>query len=304
MHVCMYACNCVDCNLRDVVLYDSIDVELHIIHAVSFCLRACTISDRIFGTMAVYFRSLLRRAHGAGGLVFCCSASTALVGMQVEKVDIPRNPPSFMLPSKPDDCIFFCGHREGPYRQFSNWFAENTLPTKGHWSPLGRWSWCAEQSFIIAKAEFFGAKDTVDKLAVITPSDDPVVAKKHAAEMKNLGRTGIPLFDAVAWDAVCFEAMTKVLLCKFGQSDELQQQLIDTGDLFIVEAAHYDSKWGIGLRHLDTKTGRGAVAVDGSWNIPPKSWPSNGNLLGRSLMVTRSILQHKVHLCKYMELAQ
>lgn len=241
--------------------------------------------------------------HGAA---LCAGVATTALCLQghLHHDKLPRTPPAFRLPATPKECVFFCAHRTGPHAQFSNWFPENTLEAKGHWSPLGSWCWCSEQSFIEAKAHFFGAPDTVAKLVAIDASDDPQISKHRAAEIKQLGRTGIAAFDAAEWDDACFEIMTKTLLAKFEQHESLQRLLLDTGEAYIVESAHYDAKWGIGLRHFASEAGPGAVAADGSWSVRPECWPSDGNLLGRALMATRSILRQRMLLCEYARLSQ
>ena len=123
---------------------------------------------------------------------------------------------------------------------------------------------------------------------------DSVVAKKLAGRAKQVGRTLIPSFNEDKWKEVSFFFMARVLLQKVRQHPELRAQLLATEDAYIAEAAHYDKIWGIGLRWFAEDGNQGALqmSAEGSveWNVPPAEWPSNGNLLGRALMLVRYIL--------------
>ena len=213
---------------------------------------------------------------------------------------IPPAAPVYPLPASPNHYVFFCGHREGEHKEFSNWFDESSLAAGGHWASTGYRVWCAELSFMIEKALFFGAHDTVQRLIDVQPHLDAVVCKERAAQIKALGRTGIQNFDAAAWDAASFPAMARTILAKFSQHPALAGKLLATGDAYIAEAAHYDKIWGIGVRAFDGPAGAGALTRDErgelAWSVPPSLWPEDGNRLGRALMLVRDTLRDRAFL--------
>ena len=148
---------------------------------------------------------------------------------------------------------------------------------------------------MLEKAKRFDAVDTLWKLLAVRFDEDVGVCKERARELKRLGRDGVPGFDADVWMAERFSAMLRCVLAKFSQHEGLRRRLLSTGDLYIAESAHYDRVWGIGLDALDGPSRKGAMrrAEDGAleWSVGPASWPVDGNLLGKALMVTRDWLR-------------
>ena len=249
------------------------------------CARVCS---------SVWVRQASRSSLVGFASLGGVAALASHIAAELDTDRVPNVAPAYPLPLTPADCRFFCQHRRGDHRGFSNWFDESVLPARGHWSPSGAWTWCSEISFILAKAHYFGATEAVKRLEQLESNQDPLVAKQRAAEAKHIGRTMIPTFDAAEWDRVSFYFMVKALLRKFRQHDELRAELLATEGLYLAEAAHYDSVWGIGLRAVAEDDKPGAVCRDAcgalGWATPPAAWPTDGNRLGRALMLVREIL--------------
>lgn len=55
------------------------------------------------------------------------------------------------------------------------------------------------------------------------------------------------------WDLVCEELVFRGQLAKYKQNADRLQYLLDTGDRIIVEGAHYDRVWGVGLAYDDPR---------------------------------------------------
>ena len=203
--------------------------------------------------------------------------------------------PASLKQCEPEDFIFFCAHKEGaPYRTFSNWYDESELKNGGHYGLGGQFFWCAEQEFIAAKMLHREAKDGFTKVMEVKPSADEEECKKRAALLKKLGREAVPNFDLEGWTAASPDAMLLAVRHEFKGNPELAALLLSTGDKIIVEAAHYDKIWGIGLDTWDGKN-RGALrrvpCGKIEWAVPPEQWPKNGNGLGKTLMQVRCELQ-------------
>jgi len=84
-------------------------------------------------------------------------------------------------------------------------------------------------------------------------------------------------FAADAWDPQAREIVFRGNLAKFGQAENLRTYLLATGDLTLVERAHYDPVWGVGL----------------AWDDPQIVDPANRqgiNWLGEALMRVRTTL--------------
>ncbi len=182
---------------------------------------------------------------------------------------------------EPEDFIFFCAHKEGaPYRTFSNWHDESELQNGGRYGLGGQFFWCAEQEFIAAKMLHHEANDGFIQVMAVKPSADEKECKQRTALLKKLGREAIPNFDREGWMAASSDAMLLAVRHKFKGNPELAALLLETGDEIIVEAAHYDRIWGIGLDTWDGKS-RGALrrapCGEIEWAVPPEQWPKNGN---------------------------
>lgn len=145
--------------------------------------------------------------------------------------------------------LFFWGD-ESP---FSNWY------------PIGDYSNTSEHFFMTKKAEFFGDFEAV---ASIKAANHPRLAKKIGRQIKK--------FDQKLWDKAKLAAMIQALMWKWGQCEQFRRALLESGKLTIVEASPYDRIWGIGF------TEQNAL-------IPANRANWGENLLGKSLMITRSI---------------
>ena len=100
--------------------------------------------------------------------------------------------------------------------------------------------------------------------AQILEATDPKTVKRLGREIHN--------FTDDLWNAHRLEIVTRGNMLKFGQDQDLLQQLLDTGDKVLVEASPLDKIWGIGKgkeKALDNRS---------SWGL---------NLLGLALMDVR-----------------
>jgi len=145
-------------------------------------------------------------------------------------------------------------------------------------SPLSNWHKCkfevdgrqftsSEQYMMYAKAMIFNDIVTAQK---ILATNDPKKQKALGREVKN--------FNEGIWDQYKAQIVLEGILEKFTQNVDLQEILLATGDLEIVEASPYDRIWGIGL------------AADHPDATNPKKWQGQ-NLLGLILKDVREFLK-------------
>ncbi len=118
--------------------------------------------------------------------------------------------------------------------EFSQWFPSDFTDA------AGRKFNCAEQYMMFRKAELFGDADSAEKILKATTPD----------EQKALGR-GVKGFDKDIWDAKAQSIVYDGNYLKFTQNPHLFEVLMATKGKELVEAAHYDPIWGIGLRADD-----------------------------------------------------
>ncbi|KAI6191048.1 hypothetical protein M3Y97_00185400 [Aphelenchoides bicaudatus] len=126
-----------------------------------------------------------------------------------------------------------------------------------------------EQYYFYRKAEIFGDRTAAQKLLRET---DPMKAKVIGQNVKN--------FDKQKWDEVSYTIMKRAIFEKFKQHRSLKNMLLSTGNGILVEAAPYDTRWGVGLKQTDPRIGN------------MQNWRGT-NLLGKALMEVRTGLQHK-----------
>lgn len=126
---------------------------------------------------------------------------------------------------------------------------------------------CAEQYMMFKKAVFFTDEITAEK----------IIASSNPSEIKKLGRE-VRSFDEKLWDLVKTDIVYDGNLLKFSQNTSLKHLLLQTGDLYLVEASPNDRIWGNGLSIADTRT------------TPMGLWPGR-NLLGNILMNIRGVLE-------------
>lgn len=120
------------------------------------------------------------------------------------------------------------------------------------------------------KAMFFKDTETAQK----------ILNEKVPFKQKKLGRD-VKGFNKAVWDANCVKYMTIACTLKFMQNPVLRQQLLDTGDMVIVEASPKDDIWGIGLGEDDPRA------------VIPSQWLGQ-NLLGQVLMSVRARLRREL----------
>lgn len=149
--------------------------------------------------------------------------------------------------------IFFCSHKHGDYKEFSNWYPVNYMNFTS-----------SEKHFMYLKAIHFNDKETAEK---ILECDDPEEIKKLGRQIKN--------FSQEEWDKVKEYIMYLALYYKFTLNANLKKLLLSTGNKIIVEAADYDRIWGIGYAEENALN-----------NI--NDWGQN--LLGKALMKLRKEL--------------
>lgn len=103
-----------------------------------------------------------------------------------------------------------------------------------------------------------------------------ILKETNPREQKNWGRK-IQNFDKAIWDANCLSIVYKGNLAKFTQNEKLKEELLGTGDRFLVEASPLDKIWGIGMAEYDE-------GVDN-----PLNWKGL-NLLGQVLTLVKNQL--------------
>lgn len=152
--------------------------------------------------------------------------------------------------------------------EFSQWY-----PSKFK-DDIGREFTCCEQWMMYCKAERFDEPDIMEK---ILATNDPKEMKKLGREIKN--------FDKEIWDKLAYDIVVIGNIMKFAQNPELWEILKKTEGKILVEAADYDSIWGIGLKAED------------AINLSEQDWKGL-NKLGKALMETRNFLNNMPMLIK------
>lgn len=153
----------------------------------------------------------------------------------------------------------------GPFSQwhYSDFHANNFIVGINRWcGRLYKYN-CCEQYMMQNKALLMQDGESARKIMNETSA---TMIKQYGREIKN--------FDQELWDSVKFQLVVEGNYWKFCQSKEMQDYLSSTGDRILVEAAHYDSIWGVGLRETDD-----AILDEANWK--------GQNLLGKALMIVR-----------------
>ncbi len=95
--------------------------------------------------------------------------------------------------------------------------------------------------------------------------------------IKALGRKVKP-FNEALWQKACEAVVTAGAVAKFSATERMRKEILDTGELILVEGSPVDRIWGVGI----------------SWRSPeiedPKNWRGK-NLLGKCLMEARKVIQ-------------
>ena len=214
-----------------------------------------------------------------------------------------------------DDYLFFCSeHPTADAHYMSNWFNHHYLREGPYMGVSSMRFWCSEQELMLEKLSFCANKElaAVQKEQIMTTTPTPVIPvgeedweavweRNHAlaANMKHACRLQELKLDIAAWDARKGEIMLNIVKNKFSQPS-LAALLKQTGDKIIVEAAHYDADFGVGLQSaVHRPRGKAEFAhksileLDDNgeeiWKIPPGDlWGKN--LLGHALMQARAQL--------------
>ena len=126
----------------------------------------------------------------------------------------------------------------------------------------------AEQYIMYRKCQIFG--DTASATAVLA-TDDP--AQQQVIGKKASG------FNATLWDGLKQAIAFRGLMAKFSQNEDLKKQLLDTGDVYLVECAHSDIIWACGIR------------VNEKERFDISKWRGQ-NILGFTLMEVRDALRN------------
>ena len=172
----------------------------------------------------------------------------------------PRKPTeSLTISGKTVDAIFFHKTTE-PNGFLCNWYP----------SPFtmdGITFNCVEQYMMYQKAVIF--RDSTTATAILAASDP--------STQKKLGRS-VSGYDHNVWAGMRQMVVLRGLMAKFGQNERLKDQLLATGDAYLVEASKHDRNWGIGVDLKDD------ARKDAS------NWQGS-NLLGFALMEVRRMIR-------------
>ena len=166
----------------------------------------------------------------------------------------------FEIP-EPDENVVCFYHEYEVNGCFSNWYRSEFDYAGKHFNSV-------EQFMMYHKVIMFHQYELAQK---ILASDNP-------SEIKKLGRTHFPEFDAALWEKNCYAIVKRGVRAKFEQNDSILKKLLDTEEKILAECSLADTKWGIGL------------SIDDPDCYHPSQW--NGkNYLGRILMEVRDDLR-------------
>ena len=173
----------------------------------------------------------------------------------------PEGKPAEQLQIGPNsyDAVFF--HKtDEPFGFLSNWYPSTFLIDGIRYTS-------AEQYIMYQKCKLLG--DDASAQAILDNDD---VAAQQA-----IGRNAKGYINAV-WSGARQIIAFRGLMAKFSQNEDLKQQLLDTGNAYLVECARSDKVWACG-RGLDDRRRSNADTWDGQ------------NILGFALMEVRSRLK-------------
>lgn len=134
---------------------------------------------------------------------------------------------------------------------------------------------CCEQFMMAGKAHLFGDHDTLSEIMAVQPVpgarfyDVPDAQKKLGRKVKG--------FVPAIWEAHDVTIVTAGNMAKFQQSQRHFDALASTKGKILVEGAHYDKIWGVGL----------------AWNDPRIEDPANWqglNKLGKVVQHVRDVI--------------
>lgn len=153
-----------------------------------------------------------------------------------------------------NNMVLFWGRKD----PFSNWHPST-------FTFVGRKFNCSEQYMMYAKAFLFGDMEALER----------IMATRDPREQKAIGRQ-VKGYDDRVWKAQARDLMLPGLVGKFEQNPEIDDVLVGSAPMLIVEAAPDDRLWGVGLAAEDSR-------------ILDKSQWLGSNWLGEVLMQARDI---------------
>ena len=104
-----------------------------------------------------------------------------------------------------------------------------------------------------------------------------ILATNDPAKQQSIGRDA-GNFDPTVWNGMKQTIAFRGLMAKFSQNEDLKQQLLSTGDAYLVECAYKDVIWACGIRlHEDERR-------------DIRKWRGQ-NILGFTLMEVRDALK-------------
>lgn len=190
--------------------------------------------------------------------------------------------------------IYFCSHRESAYDNdtfryiFSQWYQSEKGFIGGNalYSlqecireddydvyVVGKQFKLREQWMMCLKALLFAQNDVYRKCNLKIVKG--IMETTEPSAIKNFGRQ-IKGFDEIVWNKYKYAIVANGNYLEFSQNEHMKNILLATNQREIIEAAHYDSVWGIGFNEKDAlKTDR---------NL----WGQN--LLGKAIMEVREVL--------------
>ena len=163
------------------------------------------------------------------------------------------------LNGKQVDAVFFHLPTE-PHGFLSNWYP-SVFTLDGI-----RFS-ATEQYIMHQKCKLFGDDWAAD---AVLATDDP-------AQQQDIGRKAKG-YNGYVWAGMRQLVALRGLYAKFSQNPELKKQLLDTGDAWLVECAHWDKTWACGVRLNDPN------------RFDTQNWQGD-NILGFALMEVRAMLR-------------
>jgi ribA/ribD-fused uncharacterized protein len=133
---------------------------------------------------------------------------------------------------------------------------------------------CVEQAMMYGKALLFGDYQVATE---ILETPDPAKMRDTGMKCRELGRK-VKGYNDEVWGNTRYKYVRMLVYEKFRQNQKLREILMGTGDYVIVEAAHYDKIWGVGLHAANPDIRN------------PDLWKGQ-NLLGQCLMDARELLR-------------
>ena len=143
----------------------------------------------------------------------------------------------------------------------SNWYLSDFCVNTVQYSSM-------EQYMMYQKALLFDDMEIAEQ----------IMDTANMGKIKALGRA-VKNYEDVLWNGMRQLIVYQGLLEKFQQNMELKERLLATQNHILAECAVQDRIWGIGLSMKDER------------RFDPDQWKGQ-NLLGFSLMLVRTILEH------------